>query len=123
MAEQESPSNRITMIVNESKPIRVRAKRPPKAPKETKPVEEGPKEVPAVKVDQRTETARSGRRTKLAKPGEVGGVPLSKVDYTVIKNTKDPLAVRDQLMREYFASERHTDELVQKLCALVFKHH
>lgn len=119
MSEQESPSNRIVLVVKEPKPPRVRSKRPPKATEEAKPVEG----APAVKVDQRTETARSGRRTKLAKPGEEGGVPISKVDYTVIKTTKDPLAVRDQLMREYFASQKHTDELVQKLCALVFKHH
>ena len=117
--------NTIILHVEEPKKPRIRSKRPPKAKEEVKTVEGGPKDsvsTPAP-VDQRTETARSGRRSRLPKPGAEGGVPLSKVDYTVIKNTKEPLAVRDQLMREYFASQKHTDELVQKLCALVFKHH
>lgn len=115
----DAPKNEVVLAPEQApKKPRVRSKRPPKADPEAKPAD------PAVPVvSQRTLTAQSGRRTKLAKPGEEGGVPISKVDYTVIKTTKDPLAVRDQLMREYFASQKHTDELVQKLCALVFKHH
>ena len=136
----EAPKNEVILVPEQApKKPRVRSKRAPKAGSD---VEQGPKEAhvvsatlalksaeqnivepSAVKMDQRTLTAQSGRRTKLPKPGSEGGVPLSKVDYTVIKETKDPLAVRDQLMREYFASQKHTDELVQKLCALVFKHH
>lgn len=121
----DAPVNTVILHVEAPKKPRVRSKRPPKATEEVKAVEGGPKDAsaPIPVVDQRTETARSGRRSRLPKNTSDIGIPLSKVDYTVIKSTKDPLAVRDQLMREYFASQKHTDELVQKLCALVFKHH
>lgn len=128
----DAPKNEVVLAPAEApKKPRVRSKRPPKAdsavpvvePLQLKVAEENVVEPEAVKMDQRTLTAKSGRKTKLPRAGTEGGVPLSKVDYEVIKTTKNPLAVRDQLMREYFASQKHTDELVQKLCALVFKHH
>lgn len=72
------------------------------------------------KVDQRKQTAREGRRTKLAKPGSDGAPLVSSVSTEDIK-TGNPLAVRDQLMREYFALRNSTDEIVQKLCVLIFK--
>jgi hypothetical protein len=122
----EVPKNEVILLPEQApKKARVRSKRPAKTeagPFQLKDAKENIIQPAAVKMDQRTLTAQSGRRTRLPKTGE-GAVPLSEVDYTVIKDTKDPLAVRDQLMREYFASHKHTDELVQKLCALVFKHH
>lgn len=105
---------------------------PLKEPKKRRVTRKIPKAEPALempplkvseKMDQRTETAKSGRRTRLAKPGEAGGLPLSEVNSEMIKETKNPLAVRDQLMREFFASQKHTEEIVQSLCALVYKHH
>ena len=78
--------------------------------------------VNVVKVDPRVETARSGRRTRMAKPGAEGGPKVSEVRSEDIKD-KNPLAVRDQLMREYFTLRSHTDEVVQKLCVLVYKNH
>ena len=78
--------------------------------------------VNVVKVNPRVETARSGRRTRMAKPGAAGGPKVSEVSSEDIKD-KNALAVRDQLMREYFTLRSHTDEVVQKLCVLVYKAH
>jgi hypothetical protein len=121
----DAPKNEVILAPEEApKKPRVRSKRPPKAVEDVKSSSENDAPaVPVKPVDQRTLTAQSGRKTRLPRSGTDGGVPLSKVDYELIKTTKNPLAVRDQLMREYFASQKHTDELVQKLCALVFKHH
>ena len=79
-------------------------------------------EIPEKPVSQRVQTAREGRRSRMPKPGQPGAVQVSEVTTTDIKD-KNPLAVRDQLMREYFALRNSTDDVVQKLCALVFKHH
>jgi hypothetical protein len=67
-------------------------------------------------LDQRVVTAREGRRTWTKKHVK------TTVSSEEIKDG-NPLAVRDQLMRDYFDLRRNMDEVVQKLCALVFKHH
>jgi hypothetical protein len=76
--------------------------------------------VNVVKVDQRTETARSGRVTRVPKPGKPGAPKASEVTSEDIKD-KNPMAVRDQLMREYFMLRNQTDEVIQKLCVLIFR--
>ena len=72
--------------------------------------------VVVTKVDE-VAAAPPRRRTKTNK-----SLPKTEVTTDQIKDG-DPLAVRDQLMRDYFDLRRNSDEVVQKLCALVFKHH
>jgi len=76
--------------------------------------------VNVVKVDQRTETARAGRAVRVPKPGKPGAPKPSEVTSDDLKD-KDPMKVRDQLVREYYLLRNQMDECVQKLCVLVFK--
>jgi hypothetical protein len=58
----------------------------------------------------------------MPKPGQPGAPKTSEVTSDDIKD-KDPMVVRDQLVREYFVFRNQIDEIVQKLCVLIFKTH
>ena len=109
----DAPVNQVSMARIRGKPRARKAKSPEAASEPVLKLDPDAPEAPIIPK----------RNTKRVVLGAEGGLPIPSVDYKTIKETTDPLAVRDQLMRDYFAARAYTDEVIQKMCALVFKHH
>jgi hypothetical protein len=77
--------------------------------------------APPAPQDPAPSAGYAPRSRRLPKLDRLSVHPASTVTSETLKESNDPLAIRDTLMREYYAVRTHTDDIIQKMCALVFK--